>query len=79
MRKLSAAAQEGRRPQVVGLRESGLTYDAIAARVGLTRTGVFDICRRFAEQGRAGLASRGARHPARDGFSCPSRKCRSAL
>jgi hypothetical protein len=26
--------------------------------VGLTRTGVFDICRRFAEQGQAGLASR---------------------
>jgi transposase len=58
MRKLSAAAQEERRRQVVGLRESGLTYDAIAAQVGLTRTGVFNICRRFAEQGRAGLASR---------------------
>ena len=42
---------------MVGLRESGLTYDAIAAQVGLTRTGVFNICRRFAEQGRAGLAS----------------------
>ena len=58
MRKLSAAAQEERRRQVVGLRESGLTYEAIAAQVGLTRTGVFNICRRFAEQGRAGLASR---------------------
>jgi transposase len=31
--------------------------------VGLTRTGVFDICRRFAEQGLAGLAS-GPRGPA---------------
>ena len=80
MRKLLAAAQEEHRRQVVGLRESGLTYDAIAAQVGLTRTGVFDICRRFAEQGLAGLASgpRG-RHPARDGFSRPSRKRRSAL
>ena len=80
MRKLPAAAQEERRRQVVGLRESGLTYDAIAVQVGLTRTGVFDICRRFAEQGLAGLASgpRG-RHPARDGFSRPSRKRRSAL
>jgi transposase len=57
MRKLPAAAQEERRRQVVGLRESGLTYDAIAAQVGLTRTGVFNICRRFAEQGFAGLAS----------------------
>ena len=58
MRKLPAAAQEERRRQVAGLRESGLTYDAIAAQVGLSRTGVFNICRRFAEQGRAGLASR---------------------
>ncbi len=63
MRKLPAAAQEERRRQVVGLRESGLTYDAIAAQVGLTRTGVFNICRRFAEQGLAGLAS-GPRGPA---------------
>ena len=66
MRKLPAAAQEERRRQVIGLRESGLSYDAIAAQVGLTRTGVFDICRRFAEQGLAGLAR-------------PSRKSRSAL
>jgi transposase len=58
MRKLPAAAQEERRRQVVGLRESGLTYEAIAAQVGLTRTGVFNICRRVAENGRAGLASR---------------------
>ena len=43
MRKLPAAAQEERRRQVIGLRQAGLTYDAIAARVGLTRTGVFDI------------------------------------
>src|SRR4028119_2085735 len=63
MRKLPAAAQEERRRQVVGLRESGLTYDAIAAQVGLTRTGVFNICRRFAEQGLTGLAS-GPRGPA---------------
>ena len=48
---------------MIGLRESGLTYEAIAAQVGLTRTGVFDICRRFAEQGRAGLVS-GPRGPA---------------
>jgi hypothetical protein len=44
MRRLPAGAQEARRRQVVGLRRAGLTYDAIAAQAGLTRTGVFDIC-----------------------------------
>jgi hypothetical protein len=43
MRKLPPAAQEERRRQVIGLRQAGQTYDAIAAQVGLTRTGVFDI------------------------------------
>jgi transposase len=62
MRKLPAAAQEERRRQVIGLRQAGLTYDAIAAQVGLTRTGVFDICQRFAERGAAGLKS-GPRGP----------------
>ncbi len=62
MRKLPAAAQEERRRQVVGLRQAGLTYDAIAAQVGVTRTGVFNICKRFAERGAAGLKS-GPRGP----------------
>jgi transposase len=62
MRKLPAAAQEERRRQVIGLREAGLTYGAIAAQVGLTHTGVFDICKRFAEHGEAGLKS-GLRGP----------------
>jgi transposase len=62
MRKLAAAAQEERRRQVIGLRQAGLTYDAIAAQVGLTRTGVFDICKRFAERGAAGLKT-GPRGP----------------
>src|SRR4051812_42834859 len=57
MRKLPAAAQEERRRQVVGLRESGLTYEAIAAQVGLTCTGVFNFRRRFRRQGLVGLAS----------------------
>ena len=43
MRKVPAAAQEERRRQVIGLRQAGLTYGAIAAQVGLTQTGVFDI------------------------------------
>ena len=52
MRKLPAAAQEERRRQVIGLRQAGLTYRAIAEQVGLSRTGVIDICRRFAAASR---------------------------
>lgn len=63
MRKLPAAAQEERRRQVVGLREGGLTFAAIAAQTGLTENGVSGICRRHAERGLAGLAS-GPRGPA---------------
>ena len=62
MRKLPAAAQEERRRQVIGLRQAGMTYDAIAAQVGLTPTGVFDICKRYAERGAAGLKT-GPRGP----------------
>jgi transposase len=57
MRKLAAAAQEERRRQVIGLRQSGASYAAIAAQVGLSQTGVFDICKRFANKGKKGLAS----------------------
>src|SRR4029453_5149256 len=63
MRKLPAAAQEERRRQVIGLRQAGRTYDAIAAQVGLSPTGVFSICKRFAERGPAGLKT-GPRGPA---------------
>jgi transposase len=58
MRKLPAAAQEERRRQVIGLRRAGQTCAAIAAQVGLSRTGVFDICRRFAAEGAKGLVSK---------------------
>ncbi len=58
MRKLAPAAQEERRRQVIGLREHGLTYGAIAAQTGLTQTGVFNICQRFAAAGMAGLAAK---------------------
>src|SRR3712207_9481556 len=63
MRRLPAAAQEERRRQVIGLRQAGMTCDGIAARVGLSATGVFDICKRYAERGAAGLTS-GPRGPA---------------
>jgi transposase len=62
MRKLPAAAQEERRRQVIGLRQAGLTYDEIAAQVGLSATGVLNICHRYAERGAAGLRS-GPRGP----------------
>jgi transposase len=58
MRKLPAAAQEERRRQVIGLRQAGMTYAAIAEQVGLGRTGVFDVCRRFAAEGAKGLVGR---------------------
>jgi transposase len=58
MRKLPAAAQEERRRQVIGLRQAGVTYGAIAEQVGLSRTGVFDICQRFAAEGAKGLVSK---------------------
>ena len=57
MRKLAPAAQEERRRQVIGLRESGLTYEAIAAQTGLSRTRVFNICQRFAAASMAGTTS----------------------
>ena len=58
MRKLPAAAQEERRRQVIGLRQRGLAYWEIAEQVGLSRTGVFNICQRFAAEGAAGLVSK---------------------
>jgi transposase len=41
-----------------------MTYEAIAAQVGLSATGVLDICKRYAEQGAAGLKT-GPRGPER--------------
>src|ERR1700748_2711943 len=58
MQRLKAAAQEERRRQVVGLRESGLTYAAIGRQVGLSRNGVMDICKRYEIHGMAGLWTR---------------------
>lgn len=40
-----------RRGQVFRLRKVEMTYDAIAAQTGLSRTGVFDICQRHASGG----------------------------
>ena len=58
MRKLPAAAQEERRRQVIGLRQRGMTYQEIADLVGLSPTGVLNICHRFAAEGAKGLVSK---------------------
>jgi transposase len=58
MRKLPAAAQEERRRQVIGLRQRGMTYQEIADLVGLSRTGVFNICQRFEAGGAKGLINK---------------------
>lgn len=58
MRKLPAAAQEERRRQVIGLRQRGMTYQEIADLVGLSRTGVFNICQRFDAGGAKGLINK---------------------
>jgi transposase len=55
MRSLSRDARHERRVQVIRLRKTGLTYDAIAAQTGLSCTGVFDICKRHEEGGAKAL------------------------
>ena len=55
MRSLSREARHERRVQVIRLRKTGLTYDAIAAQTGLSRTGVFDICKRHEDGGAKAL------------------------
>jgi transposase len=68
MRKLAPAAQEERRRQVIGLRQNGAGYAVIAAQVGLSQTGVFDICQRFAIKGEKGLVS--GKHGRKPGEQC---------
>ena len=55
MRKLSPEARHERRVQVIRLRKAGRTYDEIADQTGLSRTGVFDICKRHDRAGAKGL------------------------
>ncbi|MCE9657547.1 MAG: transposase [Burkholderiales bacterium] len=66
MRSLSAAERRRRRVRVMALRAAGGSLAAIAAQTGLSRTGVFDICKRVAAQGAKALddappAARGGR------------------
>ena len=55
MRKLTREARYERRVQVIRLRKAGRTYDEIATLTGLSRTGVFDICKRHATSGSSAL------------------------
>ena len=55
-----------RRRQVIGLRQAGMTYDAIAAQVGLTRTGLLSRVKRDRGSGpERSLHSRPAGSPLR--------------
>ena len=58
MRSLSQAARLARRVEVIRLRKAGGTYDLIARQVGLSRTGVFDICKRHDAVGLLGLSDK---------------------
>ena len=55
MRSLSREARHERRVQVIRLRKAGNTYDEIAALTGLSRTGVFSICKRHEALGAKAL------------------------
>ena len=51
MRSLGAEARAERRKMVIKLRRGGATYKAIAEQTGLSLTGVFNICKRYAQGG----------------------------
>lgn len=55
MRSLPRPARHERRVQVIRLRQAGHTYDEIAELTGLSKTGVFNICKRHAEHGAKSL------------------------
>jgi transposase len=67
MRSLPSDARYHRRVAVVQLRGEGRTYDEIAARTGLSRTGVFDICKRHGAAGESGLRDAANGHKVGDG------------
>ena len=55
MRSLSREARHERRVQVIRLRKAGNTYEEIAVLTGLSRTGVFNICKRHVALGAKAL------------------------
>ena len=67
MRSLSRDARHERRVQVIRLRERGYSYEDIAQQTGLSRTGVFDICKRWRLLGETGLYDASGGRPAGEG------------
>jgi transposase len=67
MRSLSRDARHERRVQVIRLRERGYSYEDIAHQTGLSRTGVFDICKRWRLLGETGLYDASGGRPAGEG------------
>jgi transposase len=67
MRSLSRDARHERRVQVIRLRERGHSYEDIAQQTGLSRTGVFDICKRWRLLGDKGLRDAPGGRPAGEG------------
>lgn len=55
MRSLPRPARHERRVQVIRLRKAGRTFDEIAEQLGLSKTGVFNICKRHDELGAKAL------------------------
>ncbi len=55
MRSLSLQGRRDRRVRVIQLRRAGQSYDQIAAQTSMSRTGVFDICKRHTALGAAAL------------------------
>jgi transposase len=55
MRSLSSDERYARRMQVIGLRSAGITITEIASKTGLSRTGVFNICKRHDAAGPGAL------------------------
>ena len=55
MRSLSREARHERRVQVIRLRKAGNTHEEIAVLTGLSRTGVFNICKRHEALGAKAL------------------------
>lgn len=51
MRSLPRAARHERRVQVIRLRDAGYTYLQISQQLGMSKTGIFDICQRYAQGG----------------------------
>jgi transposase len=67
MRSLSREAKFDKRVKVIALRRAGRSYVQIALQLGLSRTGVFDICKRHAAVGIIALRDAPGGRPSGEG------------